>query len=365
MNKTIITISIVYIILFTLGGYFFYTRYFQHKISFNDNTIEINPDIQPSIYYNNTVDLFQLNPDALSQNLSVISKTIMKNIGSISFIDLDKDKNMLIIEAVNKDKLSEIWQFMFSDYSSTKLFSSKTPGLETFSNFTSPHVSPDNINIVFIAKNADTNYLYSYNIPEKTYINLTPTGLKGQISDVVWSQNGQSVIYNQNIDNKAYLKVVDFANRTQDIWSQDGEILEVIYPKSKILYLSKTLKDSQPYYSINMINIDDGKNTIVTDVSYPKVIDRFNVSNDGLNVSFEVRDTSNNNTDIYLVNSNATNLLQLTTDGKSYGGLFSPSNDKVAYWVKDSGFFTSTLNKLKVDKILNDDKGPNNILIWE
>lgn len=365
MNKTIITISILYIILFTVGGYYFYTHYFRDKITFNNNTIDINPDIQPSIYYNNDIDLMQLNPDAFSQNLSEISKTIMENIGVISFIDLDKDKNMLIIEAINKDKFSEIWQFMFSDYSAIKLFSNKTPGLENFSNFISPHVSPDDINIVFIAKEVDANFLYIYNISKKTYQNLTPSGLKGQISDVVWSQNGQSVIYSQNIDNKAYMKVVDFNNQTQDIWSQDGEILEVIYPKSKILYLAKTLKDGQPYYSINMINIDDGKNTTVTDVSYPKVIDRFNVSNDGLNVSFEVRDTSNNNTDIYLVNSNATNLLQLTTDGKSYGGLFSPSNDKVAYWVKDNGFFTSTLNKLKVDKILNDDKGPNNILIWE
>lgn len=357
--QTVLLIAL-YLIIFGLIGYFLYQRYFNKIINLPDNSqTAIVPD--KTIFYNQGNNLYQLNADVLNASSKDIANLRLQSTGQVNSIVINKTSNLFFYEVTTPTQNQEIWQVNLKDNQSEKLVSNQTPGLENCSNFRNPKLSADQQYLAFITTCESQDLIFSYNLTEKSFTNLTYPNFQGQISDIDWSKSNPSLYFITTTGGKSSLENINLKGEIQSLWENPTVISKLTITDKKIILTY------QPNEVINLGFFDIGnynKINPITDLVSPKSVIRYNVSSAGNKIVYQVNDKNTKQNDIFTVGVDATNLLQLTNDGKSYYPIFSPNGEKIAFWIEGEGIYTIGVNKTSKSKILNDQSTINNIIIW-
>jgi len=352
---------VLYFLIFVIVIYFLYVKYYHRFFNKNQGQSIPQENRQELIYYTSGNNLFQLNPYALTQNSADIPNLRLQSTGVINQLCIDTKRNLFFYSVLTPAKNYEIWKVSLKDNSSEKLFSAQTPGLEKYKNFRDPKLSYDNQKLGFIASHDQIDNLFSWQIDDSVLTNLTSENFSGEVTDFAWSPDTNKIALAGVINSKNVIKILD-EKSINDFLVQDDTIKQLEYLKNTLIF-SQIPKDSIAT-NILSIALADKKITPLTDFAAPKTVSDFAVSLDGQNLVFTGHDNQTHQNDIYILKTDGTDLLQLTTDGKSSEPVFSPKSDQIAYWSKNVGIFIIKTNKANPQKILNSESPIDKILTW-
>jgi len=352
---------VLYVFIFAVIVYFLYIKFYQPFVSKNQGQNIPQGNRQESIYYTSGNNLYQLDPKASTQSINSIPTIRLQSTGVISKLCVDTKRNQFFYEVSTPSKNYEIWKVNLKDNSSEKIFSSQTPGLENFTNFRDPKLSADNENLGFLASHDQIDDLFSWQIDQNKLTNLTEEKFAGTISDFSWGTDTTKIVLSGLINGKGVIKTLS-EKSISDFLEQDSLINQIEYSKNSLIY-SQTPKDAI-VTNIATVSLTNKKVVLLTDIASPKRVSDFAISPDKQELTFTVNDSSNQQNDIYTLKTDGTDLLQVTTDGKSSEPTFSPQSDKIAYWDKTIGIFIIPINKGNAQKVLNSAGVIDKILAW-
>lgn len=362
MKPVTFLLIILYIIIFSVVGVWFYLKYFRPITDSNNQTQVISLNKDKTIYYTVDNNLYQLNADNLNRDSRDVSTFRLQSTGKVQTIKVDQKKEFFVYDCLTPDNTSEIWQVSFLDNHSEKLFSAITPGFEKYDNFRSPKMSQVGNYMAFIASNQGIDDIFVWDIGQNTTQNLTSKSVKEKITAFDWSQT-ESKIYFSTLDNdKVSLKSINLKKTSSNLFEGINKITQMEVLKDKIIIM---FLDSNETANLGYINLKDLKTiTPVTDLKKPSTIISFNLSTSNKQIVYQTQDTLAKTNDLYIMNIDGTNLLQLSTDGKSFSPFFSPDGKKIAFYLKDSGVYTMDTDKNNNTKILNEEGKIDNLILW-
>ena len=362
MKPITIFLIILYLVLFSAFGVWFYFKYFQQVTNPNNKTQVINLNKDKTIFYTEGNNLYQLNSDNLNRNSSDVATYRLQSTGKVQTIKVDQKNEFFVYDCITSQNASEIWQVSFSDNHSEKIFSANTPGFEMYSNFRSPKMSKTGRQMAFVASNQGVDDIFVWDIEPNTTENLTSKSVKEKITAFDWSTTELKIYFSTLNNDKVSLKSIDLKKTTANLFEGTNKItnMNVLADKIIVMFL-----DSNEIANLGHINLKDPKIiTPITDIKTPSTITSFDLSIGGSQVVYQTQDTLAKINDLYIMNIDGTNLLQLTTDGKSYYPIFSPDSGKIAFYIKDSGVYTMDTFKTAQTKILNDEGKIDNLILW-
>lgn len=361
MKPVTIFLIVLYLAIFSVGGYFLYQKYYKNVTdsSKTNDTIKLMPD--KTIFYSVNNNLYQLNSDLLNKTAKDIGTYRLQSTGQVQLLDISGSNDYLVYEVLTPEKNSEIWQVNLKDNSAEKLFSDQTSGLENFNSFRSPHISPDEKYLAFLASNNGLDQIFVYEIESKNLTNLSYDTYQGQISSFDWSIDSSKLYFSAPTDDKSTIKLINLEKASQNLWEGSQIINKLILSKDKLIVLFSENQTANLGY-INLSNPD--QINPITDLKTPKKVVNYQVDRDNQQLVYQIYDTESKTNDIYISKTDGTNILQITTDGKSQFPVFSPDSKKIAFWVENSGIYTIDTSKQNKQKILNSEEKINNILTW-
>jgi len=362
MKPVTILLIILYIIIFSVTGVWFYLKYFHPITDSNNQTQVISLNKDKTIFYTVDNNLYQLNADNLNRDSRDVATFRLQSTGQVQTIEVDQKNEFFVYDCLTPDSTSEIWQVSFKDNHSEKLFSAITPGFEMYNDFRSPKMSKVGNNMTFIASNQGVDDIFVWNIDQNTTENLTSKSVKEKITAFDWSQT-ESKIYFSTMDNdKVSLKSINLKKASTDLFEGINKIAQMEVLKDKIIVM---FLDSNEIANLGYLKLEDPKvMTPFTDLKTPSTIISFDPSSDGKQIVYQTQDSLLKKNDLYIINVDGTNLLQLTTDGKSFSPIFSPDGKKIAFHLKDSGIYTMNTIKDNKEKILNEEGEIDNLILW-
>lgn len=365
MKKTTVFLIIIYLIIFIAAAWWFYGRYFRDLIVPEKNTVTVSFTPNKTIFYTIENNLYLLNADNLNKSLNETGTIRLQSTGQVQTVSLDQTKQFIVYDSItplNSSEGSAIWKVSLSDNHSEKLFSQQSSGLENYDNFRNPQMSMTGNHMAFIASHDSTDDIFIWNILTNNLMNLTSQSVKSKIVSLTWSSIELKVYYSSYDNANSSINLIDLEKNNQLITTSPGQITRMYALQDRLILTNKDNSSTD-----NLAYILYSKNNVVspiTDLKTPKTVKKFDVSASGKKVVYQVEDSSLKTNDLYIANIDGSNLLQLTTDGKSKFGVFSPASDKIAYWVENSGIFTMGITKINPQKILNNDKTINNLALW-
>jgi hypothetical protein len=360
MYKTVL-LYIFYVLLFLVVGYFLYVKFFPTLISSGDTVQQTGKE--KGIYYSINNNLYKLNPDITNNTQIKDQVTQVQSTGLVSNISFSKDNDYFIYDTVTSKNIAEIWKVYTNDNNSEKLFSALTPGLENFTNFRNPIISPDNTKIGFIATHGVIDDLFIQDLTKKQLTNLTNPVIQESINSWDWSNNSNGIVFSTFVNNAGFIYTIDLDKNLKKIYTDSAKFTKVNYLTDKIVFLSNLTGES-PSANIKGLKISDNSVTNLTDVANPKQVNSYNISTNKRSITYDLSDSQTKATDIYIEEVDGTNLLQVTTDNKSSSPIFSADGNKISYVIKDSGIYIMNINKTNITKILNSKEIINNLIIW-
>lgn len=353
--------GVLLFLVFGIGGYFLYTRYYHQLFPSSSQNVP-QQNNQPLIYYSEGNNLYRLNPEVYTENPNDIPNLRLQSTGKIQSLQVDSQNSQFFYDVISPSGNREIWKVSLKDNSSEKLFSDSTSGLENVQKFRDPKLSSDAKKLAFLATHDSEDYLFSWDIEKQSLSNLLYGKFSGTISDFTWDSKG-NIAFAAKENGKTVIKLFDgksvtsFALRQNPITgistAKDGFIIteELSENNKKTTNLFSLLKVSK-------------KETPLSDLTYPKTVKNFSVSLDGKSIVFEVEDQQTKKGDIYAIEADGTNLLQLTNDGKSEEPVFSPDGKKIAFKNDGASVFTLNLSAREKQKLLNGKIAIDKLLIW-
>lgn len=364
MKYTTVIIIVIYLAAFAVGGYFFYKKYFNQVITppEKNETVAYAPD--KSIYYTSDNSLYQLNSDMNSKTITDASNYRLQETGKVESVLINKSANTLIHSVLTPTNNNEIWQMNLKDNSAEKLFSPQTPGLEKYTNFRNPRLSEDEKYLAFLADLENLSQIFVWQNDTKTLDNLSHSSFSGTISSLTWDKNKNLVYFvgttSESKDNALYS--LDLSKTLKTLWEGPQTLSSINAMLNKIIFLFKD-KDTinLGYFTVS----DFSKIAPVTDLVSPKKVINFNLSQDEKRLTYQVQDTSGKTNDIYTMNTDGTNLLQITTNGKSAFPMMSPDGNNIAFWEQNNGIYTIKIDKKDKNKLLNSTALIDKIILWK
>lgn len=352
--KTFLFASLLFLV-FGLLLYFLYVKYFNSFFNPKSGTDIPQVNRREMIYYTTDNNLYQLNPKILTQNSNDIPTIRLQSTGEINNLQIDTQRNVFYYEVLTPKKESEIWKVSVSSNSSEILFSKKTSGLENYTHFRSPKISPDKKLLGFLATRENQDDLFLFNLDSSALKNFSLNKITSSISDFSWAPVGEKVAVISKKNNKYS---IDFLTEksAENFNESDNTLNNILYLKDRIIVSEN--KNIVSYL------LSDKSKVPITDLVSPKEVILFEVSINGEKIVFEAKDNQTKKTDLYVLNVDGSDLLQLTDDGASSLPVFSPKGDKIAFWIKKTGIYTMTITKENKQKVLNSEVMINNILSW-
>lgn len=360
---------IVYLVVFILGGYFFYTRYWQKWSATKDETI--TPQDTNQIYYAVGNNLYKINPEIANQDFKNESALRIQSTGAPVKMAAATANKLFFYQSQNPEGKSEIWQVDLTNNFSKKIFAKDISGLENFSDFYSPTLSADGKMIAVAAKHKEKDTILVLEVTTGNLKNALPTDFTARIGAVSWLADDkirQLVFWASGKDiaedKKVSFYTLDWQNQTLiKIISNEDPLYPLIGRKTDFLTnLTETI-NSQTTANIYSVN-PAGEKQKITNFTFPKQITDFSISADGKLLLLVITDTQNRQTDIFMAQTDGQNLLQLTENGRAGSAVFSPDGKKVAFAKENDGIYTIGADKSKLKKILNLTDKTAQILMW-
>lgn len=362
MKPITIFLIILYLTVFTLAGVWFYYKYFHQVTVSNNETQVIGLNKDKTIFYTVDNNLYQLNADNLNRSSSDVATYRLQSTGKVQSIAVDPKNEFFVYDCLTPTNTSEIWQVSFKDNHSEKLFSSSTPGFEMYNSFRSPKMSKTDRQMAFVASNQGVDDIFAWDIEPNTTENLTSKSVKEKITAFDWSTTELKIYFATQDNDIVGLKSIDLKKAAANLFDGVNKItqMDVLTDKIIVLFL-----DSNEIANLGYFTLKDPKTiTPITDLKTPSTVMSFDLSKDGSQIVYQTQDTLAKTNDLYITNTDGTNLLQLTTDSKSYCPIFSPDGKKFAFFLKDSGVYTMDTLKSNKTKILNEEGKIDNLILW-
>jgi len=266
----------------------------------------------------------------------------------IAFISTDIDKQIWDIYTMNADGLDR-----------KLILHSTDDGLKVFDR-SNPTWSPDGTKLAFLARNQQGTNIYTVNADGTNIFNVTPD----EYIDIapVWSPDGTRLLLTNYADGKFHVISADGTNRTQlttrpgfdPLWSPDGQKITFASYKNGV-------------QEIYVINANGSNLTQLTVGSGNEFYPAFNGPNgtpvwspDGTQLVFI--SGRHGRPDVYSMNADGSNQMQLTSEGESRGPSYSPDGDKIGF-VSFRDNFSAEYYVMNVDGT-NQTNVTNN-LAWE
>lgn len=362
MKPITIFFIILYLTVFTLTGVWFYYKYFHQVTVSNNETQVISLNKDKTIFYTIDNNLYQLNADNLNRNSSDVATFRLQSTGQVQSMAVDPKNEFFVYDCLTPTSTSEIWQVSFKDNHSEKLFSSSTPGFEKYNSFRSPKMSQTGRLMAFIASNQKVDDIFVWDIEQNTTQNLTSKSVKEKITAFDWFTTKSKIYFTTQNDNKVSIKSIDLNKTTSDLFEGINKItkMKVLGDKIIVMFLDSNEKANLGYLTLN----NPEALTPITNLKTPSTIMSFDLSKDGKQIVYQTQDTLAKTDDLYITNTDGTNLLQLSTDGKSFSPILSPDGKKIAFFLKDSGVYTMDTLKNNKTKILNEEGKIDNLILW-
>ena len=357
MKRNTIIFTIIYLLIFLVGGYFLYTLYL--KPYFTPEPVTPKTSEQIDLYFSDGGKLNYVNTNE-QQGSRKTTALKLASVGNIASFSLSRDKQYFFYEEVLTPQKSVIWKYNQTDNTSEKIFSALTPGLENFTSFKLPVLSPDNTKLAFVGQNPSGEYLYYYDFTDKSLTNLNASTPKTGVRQLAWSTNNASLYDTSFSTNKTVISSTNSQKVSEQVWEGTGETTELKATKDTLVF---GLKNGQAINIFSLVPLTK-KITQITDLTFPRTLGVFNIAPDQKSIVFEIKDASTSQSDIYYESLDGTNLIQITDDGKSSYPVISSDNGSILYFLKGSGLYKSNTNKTRKEKVLNYDGNINRIFTW-
>lgn len=362
MKRTTIIFIILYLLLFSGVGAWFYYKYFPKSTKSATSTPSITLNKDKTILYTVDNNLYQLNADNLNRNSQDIATFRLQSTGQVQTVKVDQQNEFFIYDCLTANGASEIWQVSFKDNHSEKIFSSLTPGFEAYNNFRSPKMSPVNRQMAFLASSADIDDIFVWDIATNSIQNMTQRSIKAKITTFDWSASEAKIYFTTQENDKTSLLSIDSNKASLNLFTGINKITQMTVLKDKIIVL---FLDSNLMANLGYINLLDPQKIIpISDLKTPSTLLNFDIAPNTKQIVYQAQNTLLKTNDLYIVNLDGTNLLQLTTDNKSFFPIFSPDSKKIAFYLKDSGIYTIDTLKSNKTKILNNEGKIDNLVLW-
>ena len=362
MKRSTIIFIVLYLVLFSLIGVWLYRKYFPQRSSLDNQAQTINLGENKTILYTINNDLYQLNTDNLNRNSASTGTSHLQSSGQIQTVALDPKNEFFVYDSITADKTSEIWQVSLKDNHLEKLFTAATPGFEAYKNFRSPKMSKIDRKLAFIASSQGVDDIYVWDIENNTTSNLTLKSIPGKITAFDWAETESKIYFTTQDNNKTSFKLIDLNKKSSNLFEGANQItkMEVLSDRIIVRFL-----DSDATANLGYLMLDKPEKIVpITDLKAPSTIINFDLSPDSQQIVYQAQNTNLKTNDLYIINVDGTNLLQLSTDGQSQSPIFSPDTKKIAFYVKGSGIYTMNSSKNNKTKILNEEKTINNLILW-
>lgn len=353
MKKTTWLLAILYLVIFIGLGAIFYFKFLEKTTALELEPTLIADQESAQIYYSQDNNLWALNP---KESLALEKEKWLKRLqstGQVARLDLNDQLNLLVYDAL-VDNAWQIWQVDLATSQSEKLI--LTPAPKDFSNFWYPLFSPDQKFLTFLAAGKD-QAVFLKDLTLNSTRKLTENPFQ-KIFAYSWDQASQNLLVCGQKEDKAGCWQVKLDNREiKEV--QSGEFTEVSWDKTSEIFFLKKEQDN-----LNLFR-SDGQGSLkkLTDIIAPKKVSYFSLDGQGQKIVYEVKDGSA--ADIYLIKADGTNLIQLTSDGKSSQPIFAPDSQKIAFLRQNEGIYNLDIATFKEEKILNLTKPIHQLLLWE
>ncbi len=314
---------------------------------------------QKSIYYLSKNNLYLIKPDVTNPTPQEIISVDLQSVGKIIDISIDKKNAFSFFTAAISEDNTKIWKAYLEQKTFEKSFSDQTPGLENFKNFRKPIISPDNQKVAFIASRSNTDNIFVMNLKNEDLVNFSGSVYEGNISCYDWSTDSQKIVFVDTKTDKNSIKMISLDRQLKNIYDTNAQITQVNSLKEGIVFLEQS-NDS----SVNLLNLSSGQVTSLIDYSYPKEISQYNLSSNKQFIVYETRDLVSLKTDLFKINIDGSNLLEIAGDGNSQSPIISAQSSRIAFWVKDTGIIIVDTNKTWSKKVLLSKEIIDNLIVW-
>lgn len=362
MKPITIVFIILYLIIFSFAGVWFYFKYAKGSANSSVSTQTMTLTQTNTILYSVNNNLYQLDTNNTNQSSSNIRSYPLQSTGKIQSLTIDPQNEFLVYSNLSALNVSEIWQMIFKDNHLEKIFSPATPGFETYTNFRSPVISKTENKMAFLATNAGADDIFIWDMASNSTQNLTLKTIKEPITSMDWSATEAKIYFATFSNDKASFNSIDLSQKLTNLFLGINKMtqLKTLKDKTVVMYL-----DSNNTANLGTLNLASSSQIKpITDLKTPSTVVNFDLSLTGTQIVYQTNETLNKTNDLYLINTDGTNLLQLTTDGKSEFPVLSPDGKKIVFYQSGSGIYTMGIYKDNKTKILNSESAIDNILIW-
>lgn len=357
MKKITYLIFSLYFIFFAAIGFYVFRKYLSNPVLFNTNKLDVEEVASASnIYFSKQDTLYRLSTSSKNIPLNIDDTESLLAAGDINGFVIDSTLSQAYFNVKNSSSNWEIWKVSPSDFTGEPYITSGDENLIGYVSFQKPKISPDGKFLAFIGLSTNKDIIFIKNISSNT-IKKVALNTDSKIVDFSWNKESNKIVYctSNLLKNMCYIESLFF---TDEIDSFELNVKKIVWQYTeKIIYLSNN--DLSHLYSIS----DSGKENLqIDDVLSPKKISNFCISNDGTKITYDL--FYEQKSDIFVSNIDGTNRLQVTTDGHSFGPIFSFENNTIAYLKQQQGIFTNNITFLKEKQILNYSDSIDSLLVW-
>jgi Tol biopolymer transport system component len=358
MRKPIFVVLLVLFILL-IGGYFFYQRY----LADGSNFIGSVSAKRNWIYYLSSNNLYRFSPD-IDQAPQKLSAAQYPSESKIIDISVDKLNNFLLLSKLNRENKSEIWRLYLDNLNLEKAFSAQTSGLENYSDFRLPKISPDNSRVAFIASHNNSDDIFVMNLKNGGLDNLLKSTDNRKINEISWTADSQKIAILLNTDTLSSIKLLGLDKNLTNLYEEAAPVFNIYALQDRLFFIDSKSLEGKLHTDINLVNFSDSKKTSIIDIYTPQKIVNFNISPDEQFIVYELNNLTTKQSNLYQIRTDGINLLQLTDNGVSSNAIFSPVGNYMAFYYANMGVYQISMSDYQKKNIFKTSEIIDKLIIW-
>ena len=344
----------LYFGLFIAFGLIFYFKYLDRylKSGAEPQTLETLQSTD-YIYYSEGNNLFRLSPGLQTDPINPERIERVQSTGKVNSLDINKNGKLLAYEVENSFGLREIWLVELTTNDSAKIAFQGKDGLSDFSEFIRPKFSPDGSRLAFLGLGSIDQIIID-DLALDTFTRATKK-FAAKLTDYTWEDDQKLIFCTSNLETNLCYEGDLETGADRQILQKD--VIQIEMSNSGLIYLAKN-QESENLYLLDLKNLQSKS---ISDLKPPKKVSRFLLDKKGQKITYGV--TEQNSSDIYLVNADGSNKIQLTADGKSTMPLINSQGDEIAFEITLDGIYTIKPDKTGGKKIVNLEDSVS-LLLW-
>jgi len=315
-----------------------------------------------TIFFSSDNNLYQLYADNSIDRLGAPAmKSVVANV-SINSLAVGQSSDIYFD---NQSTSSAIDSLKLPAGTPSILFSSDSPGLNQFSSFSGPKISNDKKSLVFKTSDPKNDYLILFNFQTKKITNLSRYIGLDHINDYAWDSTGQNLIIDgSNNSHYSLVKYSAFTQKAETVKQTETKVAQLKWENHVIYFLQSTQINGAEAINLFGLNMTNKQQTMISAVGNQNNVAGFDISTNGDSIIIEESSPVDGKSDLFICQSDGSNLLQITKDGKSALPVFLQNSEEIVFWKKGSGLYKTSVGQNQPEKILNIQNNIEQIFAW-